>query len=220
MSTEPNSQQRTVRSRIARGNLAAASIGFASALVLVAGLQARPGGNDDSNAVGTTQNTVATQPEFAGLAETLLDETLLDETASDKTPVGDDMSAMDREAMTASPSMTAGPRVAVEDEPSPAVVLASVAVPEAPSAPRCQALAEELWQREDAGEIVYEEYVELSEEEYENALLSLPVPRSDIAASGDRPTFDRFGDGYDVSDVPNGRLDEVVGRCWELGLID
>ena len=96
----------------------------------------------------------------------------------------------------------------------------SVDVPPAPGAPECDALAEELWRREDAGLIEYEEYVELSDEEFESVPLALPAPDGAMATAGQRPSFERFGDGYDVAQVPNRHLEQTVGLCWEMGLIE
>ena len=202
--------------RMARGNLAAASVGFASALILVAALQARPSGDDGSSNVAASVATAEA---------TLTDLTTIE--AADDRMSGDGAESMqpagpttDADGSIRSQSeMTAVPR-RVGDQADVAVVNVAVDVPEAPSAPRCQALAEEIWRREDSGEFVYEEYVELTEEEYHNAPLNLSVPRTDMAAVGERPSFAGFGESYDVADIPNQRLDEVVGRCWELGLLD
>lgn len=93
-------------------------------------------------------------------------------------------------------------------------------LPPEPEGPRCRELEEELWRRHDAGEIVEEPYVELTDEEYEAAPLDLPAPETRMAAPGERPSFEHFGVPYDVADISNDHLDDVVGRCWEAGLID
>ena len=186
-----------------RGNLAASSIGFASALIVVAGLQAMPGGH--YTAPNVVSDAIASDMSF-------------DKSTPDDAPfVADDLSAPGNEPVT---PMTAVQQEEATDKGRSVAVSVSVEVPAAPAAPRCQALAEELWDREEAGEILYEDYVELSEEEYENATLNLSMPRTDIAPRGSRPSYASFGDSYDVADIPSDRLDEVVGRCWELGLID
>ena len=41
-----------------------------------------------------------------------------------------------------------------------------------------------------------------------------------MAASGERPGFERFGDGYALDEIPNHHLEDTVGLCWEMGLLD
>jgi len=189
--------------------LGAAAIGFTTALVLVFGIQARSGTADTA-----APSLVSAPPASAQVASAAE----MSEVEAGVPPVGDaatmQSAAPTRQRMEAAggSTLTLAPEVRVEN--------VSIVVPESPESPNCRPLADELWRREEAGEFVEEPYVELSAEEYAAAPLDLPVPRTDMAAQGQRPEFEDFGGGYEISSVPDDRLQWVVGYCWELGFLD
>lgn len=86
--------------------------------------------------------------------------------------------------------------------------------------PDCGPLARELWRREEAGALSYEEYVDMSEDELDRAPLALATPNGAMADPTERPSYPSFGASLDPAAVPDARLENVVGYCWELGLLD
>lgn len=200
--------------------LGAAAIGFATALVLVFGIQARSGSAD--SAAPSLVSAPPPNTQFAPVAVTSEVELGLPPTSDAATMQSAAPTRQSMEPTGESTRMTAAAQPMDDSTPVPEVRVenASILVPESPEGPDCGPLAEELWRREDAGEFVEEPYVELSEAEYAAAPLELPVPRADMAAQGERPAFEDFGDGYEISSIPDDRLQWVVGYCWELGFLD
>jgi len=200
--------------------LGAAAIGFTTALVLVFGIQARSGSADSA-----APSLVSAPPPSTQLAPIAMASEVELGLPPASDPATMQSAAPTRQSMEptgGSTRMTAAAQPMDDSTPVSEVRVenASILVPESPEGPNCGPLAEELWRREDAGEFVEEPYVELSEEEFAAAPFAMAVPRADMAAQGERPVFEDFGDGYEINSVPDDRLQWVVGYCWELGFLD
>ena len=85
----------------------------------------------------------------------------------------------------------------------------------------CEAYEAEQYLREEQGLIDWEAlYPEYDEDEYDRLPIYLDEFSYDVAGPDEDIVFGDFTEPVSPQDLPTERLVEVVGRCWERGLLD